>query len=91
MIRIPPWSTQSRSSAASDLYKRQVTLFLMEISLGLLSRLIPQINVFIEGMPIKILVTMMVLGFSLGAIAASVATIFKGMDMEILRIMKNMV
>ncbi|HOF58228.1 MAG TPA: flagellar biosynthetic protein FliR [Syntrophorhabdaceae bacterium] len=68
-----------------------VTLFLIEISLGLLSRLIPQINVFIEGMPIKILVTMMVLGFSLGAIAASVATIFKGMDMEILRIMKNMV
>ncbi len=68
-----------------------VTLFIIEIALGLLSRLIPQINVFIEGMPIKILVTMMVLGFSLGAIVPSVATIFKGMDREIFKIMKNMV
>lgn len=68
-----------------------VTLFVVEIALGLLSRLIPQINVFIEGMPIKILITMLIIGFSLGAIVPSIATVFRGMDRDILRIIKNMV
>jgi len=68
-----------------------VTLFVIEIALGLLSRLIPQINVFIEGMPIKILITMMVLGFSLSAIVPNIAALFGGMDREFLRIIRNMV
>ncbi|MCX5815050.1 MAG: flagellar biosynthetic protein FliR [Proteobacteria bacterium] len=68
-----------------------VTLFVIEIALGLLSKLIPQVNVFIEGMPIKILITMMILAFSLSAIVPNIAAIFRGMDTEILRIMRFMV
>src|SRR5450756_3240646 len=34
MIRRPPRSTQSRSSAASDVYKRQLRAVLTEVSLG---------------------------------------------------------
>ena len=68
-----------------------VTLFIIEISLGLLSKLIPQVNVFVEGMPIKILVTMMVLAFSLSAIVPNIAAIFRGMDTEIIRILRFMV
>ncbi|MBP8626613.1 MAG: flagellar biosynthetic protein FliR [Syntrophorhabdaceae bacterium] len=67
-----------------------VTLFIVELALGLLSRLIPQINVFIEGMPIKILITMVVLSFSLGITVTAIAGIFNGMEAEFLRIMRLM-
>lgn len=68
-----------------------VTLFIVELALGLLSRLIPQINVFIEGMPVKILITMLVLSFSLGITITAIATLFNGMEPEILRIMRYLV
>lgn len=68
-----------------------VTLFIVELALGLLSRLIPQINVFIEGMPIKILITMLVLSFSLGITVTAIAALFNGIEPEILRIMRYLV
>jgi len=68
-----------------------VTLFIVEIALGILSRMIPQINIFVEGMPAKILVTLIVLSFSLGIIAPNIANIFKSIDREMLKIMRLMV
>jgi flagellar biosynthesis protein FliR len=68
-----------------------VTLFITELSLGLLSKMIPQINVFVEGMPIKILITCMILSLSLGIIVPNIANLFRGMDAEILKIMRLMV
>ena len=65
-----------------------VTLFLVELALGILARMIPQVNVFIEGASIKILTTLAVLAISLNLIAPVIAGLFRGMDAEILRILR---
>jgi flagellar biosynthesis protein FliR len=68
-----------------------VTLFLVELALGLLSRMIPQINVFVEGVSIKILVTILVFSFSLAIIAPGIAGLFTNIDTEMVRILRMMV
>ncbi len=68
-----------------------VTLFLVELSLGILSRLVPQVNVFVEGMPLKIMVTIAMLSFALSLITPLLADIFKSMEGEIPRIIRSMV
>ena len=68
-----------------------VTLFIVELSLGLLSRLIPQINVFIEGLPVKILITMVVLSLSLGITVTAIAGIFGGIESEFTKIIRLLV
>jgi flagellar biosynthetic protein FliR len=68
-----------------------VTLFLVDIGLGILARLIPQVNVFVEGASMKILITIAVLAISLNLIVPVIADLFRGMDSEILRIFKAMV
>lgn len=67
-----------------------VTLFLVELALGLLSRMIPQVNVFIEGASIKVLIGLTMFAISLNLIVPVIAQLFKGMDMEILRLMRSM-
>ena len=64
------------------------TLFLMEIALGILARLIPQINVFIEGASMKVLMTLAMLACALNLIVPVIAGLFRGMDGEMLRIIK---
>jgi flagellar biosynthesis protein FliR len=68
-----------------------VTLMLVDLALGMLSRMIPQVNIFVEGVPVKILVTVTMLSFSLGVIVPGVASLFRGMDAEILKIFRLMV
>ncbi|MFH0802769.1 MAG: flagellar biosynthetic protein FliR [bacterium] len=45
-----------------------VALFLTDLGMALLSRAIPQINVFIVGFPVKILIGLYILGLSLGLV-----------------------
>ena len=68
-----------------------ITLFLVEISLGILSRMVPQINVFVEGMPLKIMITIAMLSFSMSLLVPLVGGLFKSMDGEIPKIIKLMV
>lgn len=68
-----------------------ITLFLAELSFGMLSRMIPQVNIFIEGVPVKILIGISILTLSLGFIAPGIASLFKGMDGDVLRILHLMV
>lgn len=68
-----------------------VTLMFVEVALGMLSRMIPQINIFIEGLPLKILVTVTMFSLSLGVIVPVIVNMFKGMDGEILRLFRLMV
>jgi flagellar biosynthetic protein FliR len=65
-----------------------VTLFLVDLSLGILARLIPQVNVFVEGASIKIIITLTVLALSLNLIAPVIGGLFRGMEMEILKIIR---
>ncbi|MCX8022113.1 MAG: flagellar biosynthetic protein FliR [Syntrophorhabdaceae bacterium] len=67
------------------------TLFVVELSLGLLSRLLPQMNIFIEGMPMKILIAFMVLSFSMSFTVSAIDGLFRGLEGEILRLMRMMV
>ncbi|HEY3278630.1 MAG TPA: flagellar biosynthetic protein FliR [Syntrophorhabdaceae bacterium] len=68
-----------------------ITLFLVELSLGLLSRMVPQVNVFIEGMPLKIMITIAMLAFSLSMLVPLLADMFKGIDTEVPKIMRLVV
>jgi len=65
-----------------------VTLFFIEISLGIASRLIPYMNVFIEGIPIKILATLCIFSISLNFIVPVISNVFKTMESGIIHIIK---
>ncbi len=65
-----------------------VALFLIELSLGLLSRMIPTMNIFVEGLPVKVFVSLSVLSLALGFMAPAIAGMFKGIDNEYMRILR---
>jgi flagellar biosynthetic protein FliR len=65
-----------------------VTLFLVDVALGMLARMIPQVNVFIEGASMKILIAVGLLAVSLNLIVPVIVGLFKGMDTEILTILR---
>jgi flagellar biosynthesis protein FliR len=54
-----------------------LVLLLVELSVGLLARAIPQINVFILGLPDKMLVAFAVLAAAMPALIAGAATIYR--------------
>jgi flagellar biosynthetic protein FliR len=68
-----------------------VTLFLTDLAFGMLARMIPQVNIFIEGVPIKILVATIMLTVSLGVTVPVIASLFKGMDNDFMRVFRLMV
>jgi flagellar biosynthesis protein FliR len=68
-----------------------VTLFLTDLAFGLLARMIPQVNIFIEGVPIKILIATIMLTVSLGVTVPVIANLFKDMDKDFLRVFRLMV
>ncbi len=67
-----------------------VTLFLVELSFGIMSRMIPQANVFVDAIPAKILIAVLMLGISLGYIVPSIATLFKGLETDLVRVIRMM-
>jgi flagellar biosynthetic protein FliR len=68
-----------------------VTLLFVEVALGMLSKMIPQINIFIEGVPLKIIVTVAMFSLSLGVIVPVMVNMFRGMDGDILKVFRLMV
>ena len=52
-------------------------LFLAEISLGLLSRAAPQLNVFVLGFPLKILLTLLLAGLALPLLPDAVSSLLE--------------
>ena len=68
-----------------------VTLFLVELAFGMLSRMIPQINIFIEGVPIKILLATIMLSVSLGFVVPVISNLFRNMESDFIRALRLMV
>ena len=68
-----------------------VTLFVTELALGMLSRMVPQINIFVEGVPIKILLTLFVLALSMNILIPVIAGMFRRIEQDMLRIIELMV
>lgn len=67
-----------------------VTLFLVELSFGMLSRMIPQANVFVDGIPMKILIAISMLGLSLGYIVPNIGGLFRGLETDFIRVIRMM-
>ena len=65
-----------------------VALFLIELSLGLLSRMIPSMNIFVEGLPVKIFVSLTILSLALSFMAPALGTLFKGIDGEFMKVLR---
>jgi flagellar biosynthetic protein FliR len=65
-----------------------VALFLIELSLGLLSRMIPSMNIFVEGLPVKIFVSLSILSLALSFMVPALADLFKGIESEFVRVLR---
>jgi flagellar biosynthetic protein FliR len=68
-----------------------VALLLIELSLGLLSRMMPQMNIFVEGLPVKVFLALTILSLSLSFIVPTIAGVFSGIGTEFGRVLRLMV
>ncbi len=66
------------------------TLFLTTLALGIVARTIPQMNVFIVGFPVKIIVGMAMLMFTLPMFYAALVKMFAGTERDISTILRLM-
>lgn len=57
-----------------------VTLFLLDVSLGIVARTVPQMNIFIVGFPLKISVGLMMLGASLPIFGYVFSKLLQGLN-----------
>lgn len=64
------------------------TLFLVDVTLGILARTVPQLNVFVVGFPIKIAVSFIMLMIVMGVILLVVQELFETMFIVMRDIMK---
>ncbi|HHW56561.1 MAG TPA: flagellar type III secretion system protein FliR [Clostridia bacterium] len=67
-----------------------LTTVMTDLTLGIISRTIPQLNVFMVGMPAKILVGIFTLLIMLPMYIAIIDFLFNGMNADIFRLMKFM-
>ncbi|MCX7856692.1 MAG: flagellar biosynthetic protein FliR [Deltaproteobacteria bacterium] len=67
-----------------------VVLLIVELMLGLLARMVPQMNIFMEGLPLKILITFVVLSFSLSFTVPYIGKVFFGMERDLSRLIRMM-
>jgi flagellar biosynthetic protein FliR len=65
-------------------------LLLSSVAFGLVARTVPQMNVFIVAMPLKIVVGLLFLGFGLPYFAAFVTALFRGFGKHIFMLLKAM-
>ena len=68
-----------------------VVMLLIDILLGVLSRSMPQMNVFVVGMPLKIIVGLLIIAISIPAFYALTGKVFDGMIEDIYFILKSFV
>lgn len=62
-----------------------IVLFLTDFTLGLISRIVPQIHIFILGMPIKILVGLLAISIILPGLSRIYIKAFEGISTDILK------
>ncbi|MCP4568311.1 MAG: flagellar biosynthetic protein FliR [FCB group bacterium] len=64
-----------------------MTIFLIEISMGILARTMPQMNIFIVGFPLKIFVGLLMVGLSLPVFAHVLNKVCLNLDRELANLM----
>jgi flagellar biosynthetic protein FliR len=65
-----------------------LTVFLVDVAMGVLARTMPQMNIFIVGFPVKIYAGLAVVGLSLPAFSYLLTKITAGLDRELAHLMK---
>ncbi len=65
-----------------------VVLLLVEFTLTLLARMVPQMNIFIEGLPLKALIAISVLSFSLSFFVPYLGRVFNGIERDVFRVIR---
>lgn len=65
-------------------------LFLTTVAFGVAARAVPQMNIFFVAMPLKILVGLLFLGFSLPYLSSFIRSVFVGLENTILHLLKAM-
>ncbi len=63
-------------------------IFLADVSLGIISRTVPQMNVFMVGMPLKILVGFFIVALSIGLFGQVILVGFEGMMGDVFKILE---
>lgn len=64
-----------------------ITIFLIEVTMGILARTMPQMNIFIVGFPLKIFVGLLIIGISLPAFGYILRKIIDGLDTQLAYLM----
>lgn len=65
-------------------------ILITDVALGVISKTVPQLNVFVVGMPLKILLGLAVLVLTMPLFVSIVETLIRGMDSEMLNFLKDM-
>lgn len=65
-------------------------VFLVEAGLGVISKMVPQMNALISGFPLRIGAALIALGLSLPAVLSYLAEVFRGLDKAVLEVLKAM-
>jgi len=65
-------------------------MLITSVAFGLVARTVPQMNVFIVAMPLKIGVGLLFIGFGLPYFSAFLKNIFNGLGQDIILILKTM-
>jgi flagellar biosynthetic protein FliR len=65
-------------------------LLLISVAFGLIARTVPQMNVFIVAIPLKIGVGLLFLGFSLPYLSTFLNSLFRGLSKNIFILLKAM-
>jgi flagellar biosynthetic protein FliR len=66
-------------------------ILITDVTLGIMSRTVPQLNVFVVGMPLKILLGIIVIMITMPMFIMLLQKIFEMMNSEMLRFLKDMV
>jgi flagellar biosynthetic protein FliR len=66
------------------------TILIVDLFLGILSRTVPQLNVFVVGMPLKIFIGLAVIMITIPAFILLLEGVFNDMGEEVLRFIKEM-
>jgi flagellar biosynthetic protein FliR len=64
-------------------------LLLTSVAFGLIARTVPQMNVFLVAMPLKIFIGLLFIGFSLPYLSSFLKTIFSNLNNMIFLLMKS--
>lgn len=65
-------------------------LFLMSVAFAVAARTVPQMNIFFVAMPVKIIVGMLFLGFSLPYVTSFLKAVFTGLERTVFYLLKTM-